>query len=278
MQRIEVYQSLWAMELRQPGRTELSVADKVAKAADAGFAGLCLDLGMDDVPETKAAQPLLAARGMTPLFNGFPKTEAEFRYILDLSKDFGAPYLSLIAQVMPRRTEDMIDLCARWMEIADQVGQTVLFETHRHGLLNDLYPTLDLLDALPDLKLNADLSHFVVDREFALPLSEQARAQMSQILRRSHAFQGRIASNEQVQIEIGFPQHAKWVEQFKAWWAEGFRHWRATAPKEAVLTFLCELGPPPYAITGADGVELSDRWEEALIIRGWAQDLFAASA
>jgi len=277
VQRLEVYQSLWAMELRQPGRTELSLAEKVEKAAEAGFVGLCLDLGMDDVAEAKAAQPILAAQGMKCLFNGFPKTDAEFRYMLDLSRDFGAPYLSLIPQIMPRRTEEMIDICARWMDIADAHGQQVLFETHRHGLLNDLHPTLDLLDALPDLKLNADLSHFVVDREFALPLSEAAQGQMRQILHRSHAFQGRIASNEQVQIEIGFPQHAKWVEQFKAWWAEGFGHWRAAAPKHAVLTFLCELGPPPYAITGADGRELSDRWDAALVIRDWAQALFAAA-
>jgi hypothetical protein len=38
--------------------------------------------------------------------------------------------------------------------------------------------------------------------------------------------------------------------------------------------FLCELGPPPYAITGADGLELSDRWQEALTIKRWTEELW----
>jgi hypothetical protein len=50
------------------------------------------------------------------------------------------------------------------------------------------------------------------------------------------------------------------------------RSWRKRAADNAVLTFLCELGPPEYAITGADGYELSDRWEEAL----WMKDAIRA--
>ena len=44
------------------------------------------------------------------------------------------------------------------------------------------------------------------------------------------------------------------------------------------LTFLVELGPPPYAITGADGYELSDRWEEAQVMLRQVRALWASTA
>ncbi len=44
----------------------------------------------------------------------------------------------------------------------------------------------------------------------------------------------------------------------------GTINWLARPETPQSLSFTCELGPPPYAITGADGRELSDRWAEAL--------------
>ena len=277
MQTLEIYQSLWAMELRQPGLTEGTLAENIARISEAGFAGPCLDLGMDDVPMVKAARPLLDQHGLKCLFNGFPKSDDELRYMLDMSRDYGAPYLSVIGQVMPLEVAQMVEIARRWMEIADGAGQTLLFETHRHGLLNDLYPTLLLLEAVPDIKLCADLSHFVVDREFALPLGGDQQAMMTRILDQSWSLQGRVANNEQVQVQIGFPQHQKWLAQFTDWWEEGILSWRRRAAPDAALAFLCELGPPPYAITGADGRELSNRWEEALQIREIVTSLWTAS-
>ena len=52
------------------------------------------------------------------------------------------------------------------------------------------------------------------------------------------------------------------------------RWWRRRAPADAVLTFVCELGPREYAMTGADGYELSDRWEESQMLMHRVRDLW----
>ena len=124
------------------------------------------------------------------------------------------------------------------------------------------------------MRLCADLSHFVLDREMRLPLSESDRSRMHRILECSDCFQGRIASREQIQVQLEFPQHREWVEQFKVWWQDGLGMWRQRNDEEASLIFLCELGPPPFAITDAQGAELSDRWQEALTIKTWVEKIW----
>jgi hypothetical protein len=96
------------------------------------------------------------------------------------------------------------------------------------------------------------------------------------LLRRAESFQGRIASAEQIQIALDYPQHQVWVDIFKGWWEKGLRWWRLRygGEPDARCVFLCELGPPPYAITGADGWELTDRWQEALVIKDWVNAIW----
>jgi hypothetical protein len=40
------------------------------------------------------------------------------------------------------------------------------------------------------------------------------------------------------------------------------------------LTFLCELGPREYAMTGPDGYELSDRWVESKMMMDMIRNLW----
>jgi hypothetical protein len=175
---------------------------------------------------------------------------------------------------MPIDFRDGVPVVERWMQDGEDIGINVLFETHRDSILNDLYYTLQLIEAVPEMRLCADLSHFVVDREMWTPISDQDQDYINQILDRSDCFQGRVASREQIQIQLDFPQHQVWVDIFKKWWREGIRRWKKRNSEDATLVFLCELGPPGYAITDAQKLELSDRWQEALQIKSWIQSIW----
>jgi hypothetical protein len=208
------------------------------------------------------------------MVNAFPATVQELKPLLNLASELDASLVNVIGQVMPLTVEEGIPVIRQWMDDASQAGLPVLFETHRDCTLNDLYYALQLIEAIPEMRLCADLSHYVIDREMRIPLDDRDRDYMNRILDRSDCFQGRIANREQVQVQIDFPQHQEWVEQFKSWWSYGISRWRERNAADACLVFLCELGPPPYAITDAHQQELSDRWVEALKIRSWVEEIW----
>lgn len=271
MQKLEIYQSLWAMEQRIPGQAEKSVVWQFQEIAAAGFDGVCIDPSLDEIDAMRKLKPLFEQHDLGCMVNVFPHTLEEMRPLLEFAKDMNACQVNALGTLIPLQVGEGADMVRRWVNEAVNTGVTLLFETHRDSLLNDLGYTLQLLDVVPEMRLCADLSHFVVDREIRLPLNERDAAYFSRILERSDCFQGRVASAEQVQIQIDFPQHLKWVKQFQAWWTAGMQSWQQRNGPDATLVFLCELGPPPYAITDANGLELSDRWQEALTMRQWVK-------
>ena len=129
-------------------------------------------------------------------------------------------------------------------QLADEAGLTLYVETHRDRMTTDLLFTLQLVDAVPSLRLTADLSHFVVGREFRYPISAENEALVGRILERSWAFHGRVATREQVQVQLSFPHQRMWLDVFRGWWELGFRDWRRRAPSSATLVFTPELHLP----------------------------------
>ena len=274
MRRLQVYQSLWSMQPHD-ATGEVLPLDRVAgMVADAGYAGLAIDLGAADVEVAHAVRPHLEREGLTPMIVAFPRSVESLRETLIMAQDFGAPYVNVVGQVFPLTVEGAIPVIRKWIEMSDQVGMPVHFETHRNCITNDLFATLSMLDAIPEMRLAADLSHYMVDREFKLPLAKWERDLLSRCLARADSFQGRVASRQQIQLQIDFPQHAKWVALFQEFWREGLADWRARNA-EGDVVFLCELGPPEYAMTGSDGREMSNRWEEALKIKAMAEGIWA---
>ncbi|EEB77443.1 hypothetical protein GPB2148_480 [marine gamma proteobacterium HTCC2148] len=274
MQDLVVYQSLWGMQTCNTNVATRPHEEVFAQAAQAKFAGLCLDPGVSQIEEYLALKPFYQQYQMGCLVNVFPNTVEEMRPLLEFSKEMGAPYANVIAPVFPLTVEDAVPIIRTWLEMADDIGMPIKFETHRDCITNDMFMTLQLLDAIPELRLTADLSHYCLNREMSAPITAQNQAWIQQLLERSDSFQGRISSHEQIQLPLHFPQTQKWIGIFKDWWKRGFRSWRTRAGDNETLIFLCELGPPEYAFTDANNEELSDRFEEAIRIRSWVQAIW----
>ncbi|MEM6663724.1 MAG: sugar phosphate isomerase/epimerase [Pseudomonadota bacterium] len=274
MSTLEVYQSLWAMQPHAPDGVRIPVEMAFEMVADAGYDGMAIDLGASDMKSMQATRPHFERHGLGCLIMAFPKTIEDLRPVLHMAKDFNAIGVNIIGQAPALTLARMIPIARTWIDMAADEGVPIQFETHRNCMTNDLYTTLELIEAVPEMRLCADLSHYVVDREFWFPISDYDDALIQRILKRSDSFQGRVATREQIQVSIAFPQHRKWYDQFAVWWEDGFRDWRARNPG-GTCNFLCELGPPEYAITGPDGREISNRWDEALLIRDRVQRIWS---
>jgi hypothetical protein len=265
MQNLLFLQSLWAMERRHTDGVERSLEQNIEMILGADFDGV--SMSFTDSALASRAAALLRPNGKVIEAQCFPRTVDDLAPALELATAIGVHHLDIQADVRPRRLQDCVPLIEGWLRLLEQVDFPVYFETHRDRMTTDLYFTLDLLDRFPNLKLLGDLSHFLVGREFATPISPENHDYIHRILDHCWAFHGRVASREQVQIEIAFPHHRMWLEIFLDWWKYGFESWRRRADGDDSLAFVCELGPQPYAITGRDGNDTTDRWSEALLLR-----------
>ena len=264
-QKLLVYQSMWAMERRRPDGQEWSLDEKLEMIRAAGFDGA--GVRFIDYAYAKTVTGFLREHGMSWQAQCYPKTVDDLKPTIEYVQELGADHINLQPDVRPHRLEECIPYIEGWRRLAADAGIALHIETHRDRMTTDLFFTLRLLDCFPDLRLTGDLSHYVVGREFAWPVSEENHALMHRVIDHCWGFHGRVASREQIQVQLSFPHQREWLELFMGWWAYGFASWKKRAAADATLTFLCELGPREYAMTGPDGYEMSDRFAEACTLK-----------
>ncbi|SHN21274.1 sugar phosphate isomerase/epimerase family protein [Cryptosporangium aurantiacum] len=268
---LSVFQSLWAMEdLPWRSASRWSLPERVERIASAGFAGLAVDLGAREAPPAAELAPLLA--GLRSAVFTFITDDAALDAAVRYAEAIGAELIVGCGQVFPGDVTTAAALVRGWLKTAAAAGIPFQLETHRYTVTNDLGFTVALLDAVPELTLAVDLSHYVVGNELPDGPDERVDTLIGRVLDRAGSLQGRIATRGQVQVSPSFPQHRAAADRFRAWWAAAMR----TYPGDD-LVFCCELGTVPYAITGADGAQISDRWADALLLKSWAEELFHAT-
>lgn len=275
MHKLLVFQSLWGMQRLLGQANEPSLAEKIARIAASGFDGVTGHFY--NRVHVAPLMALLHEHGLAIEGQVFPRTINDLAPALDMAGEFGCHHITIQPLACPGTVKDCLPLLEGWQRLSEQAGIPIYIETHRGRMTNDLLFTMELLDIYPNLRFTADLSHYVTAREMELPISSEIETMIERILSHSWAFHGRIAGSHQVQLPIFYKQHQPWVAQFEHWWRTGFHHWRNRAPQDATLSFTCELGPAPYAITGPDGADLTDRWAEAIILKNKIRGLWQAA-
>jgi len=272
MRRLLAYQAIWGMEALDGVDLVNRLGAAMDSIAAAGFDGVGVSLLQADRAEAVAAA--VHARGWSFEAIGFVRSRADLARWIDQAEALGAHHLNLQLMQRPDRVSEAVALLTDLEEEAARARIPVYYETHRGRLTNDLPFLCRILEAMPGLRLTGDLSHYALAHEMFLPVPPVELERMSKVISHAWAFHGRVSSAHQVQVSIKSPQHQAWVEQFKAWWREGFASWLARSAPNAELTFMSELGPPGYAITGPDGRELCDRWTEAVMLKDIARELW----
>lgn len=276
---LDVFQALWAMERLTHGQAD-SLPATLDRIQQAGFSGIT---AMYESPAhaTHLSQ-LRHERGLQIEAQAQPRRVEDLAPALELIARHDCHHVTVQADMRPYTLSEAMGIVESWLALFEQFDFPILLETHRQRLTNDLPLTVQLLKAFPSLKLLADLSHYVVSREMPANPDATDCAAIATVLEHAHGFHGRYASAQQIQVPLGYPQHADYYALMHRWWQAGFESFRRrsaqrAAPPSRSLSFTCELGPAPYAICDHNGHELSDRWQEALQLKTQAQALWQAA-
>ncbi|WP_045520775.1 sugar phosphate isomerase/epimerase family protein [Neobacillus niacini] len=275
--RLELQQSWWAMGGLGENGKEWTLEQKFEKIAEAGFKGICGFLPAQE--EMDKWHRLLDHYRLSFSTLAFPRKLENMVESIRLAKQFGrVQYIN--TQVMEPFVIDQeaIRLLEELLQVSKEAGIPNFIETHRGTITQDLIRTANYVEALPQLQLMIDLSHYVVAGELNGTCAK-TEALFERLLARSAGMHARVSNGEQVQIDIGENGEHPMVSHFARWWRKGMKSWLRQAKSGDVFPFCTELGPPKYyAITRRDGsgreIEISDRWQQALLFKRMIEQLW----
>ena len=274
--RLQTGQSMWATNgLPMNAATPWTLEEQLEQYQNVGFAHVECFIGNNEdghrMLDAIAKTDLKWALGHRPMN---PKSTVK---AIQFAADNGALWAMAQPASAFHSLGEIVEIVRAGSQLADENGLPYFVETHRNNFTETIPQTLQLIEAMPNIKMTADFSHFVVVGEFYGWKAEGALERMQPIIERIAHVHGRISNGEAVQVDVGdgsgeagTPAHF-----FTRLWAAIFKHWRQSAKPGDVMPFTSELGPPRYAITLPNGREFSDRWDQALVMdklakRAWA--------
>jgi hypothetical protein len=228
------------------GLPEASWEQKLAKIRQGGFAGI--ETGALLPPDYPYFRELLGKyqlRFIPQIFtSGFGVKEhlASFRQQLSAVSMFEPARVNCHSGTDQWTHEEALGFYREAMQIEAELAFPVAHETHRGRCLFHPWATIRLLEAIPNLQLCADFSHWVCVCERLLKEEESI---LRECARRALHIHARVGFENGPQVND--PRAPEWkaqVEAHERWWTW---IWEAQKAQGAsILTLTPEFGPPTY--------------------------------
>jgi sugar phosphate isomerase/epimerase len=246
---------------------EWTLDEKFSRVKAAGFEGVDCSLSAETEKEVSEA---LKRHDLRLSLGHRPFSVEETRETIDRAVRLGAEFITCQPASAYHSLQDVVKIVTEGRKISNDAGIPYYVETHRNNYTETLRQTIELIEAVPDIRITADLSHFVVVGEFYGWADEGAAEKMAPVLERVSHCHGRVSDGEAAQVDVG-DDSGPTPQFFVSLWEIAMRHWLKGAGSGDIFTFHSELGPPRYALTLPDGREYSDRWEQSLVMKKLAE-------
>lgn len=148
-------------------------------------------------------------------------------------------------------------------------GIPIVHETHRSRFSFNIPLTLEMVKQAPDIRLNLDISHWMVVHERVIDLTDPLLLQIIPSVDHIHARVG-FAQGPQVNNPAA-PEWKVTLETHLDIWEHIIRE-----SGQEVYTITTEFGPPPYLPTVPfSNVPIADQWEANVFIMKVIKERFA---
>ncbi|TFG63074.1 MAG: sugar phosphate isomerase/epimerase [Spirochaetales bacterium] len=241
--RIEYFRAMWGMEqpsleanltmIKEGGFDGVEMGVPADNAERRELRSLLDELSLDLIAQqwTIGASPEEHARSFEEQYRRGEECSPLF-----INSHTGKDYYS---------TEENLTVFRKVQELEEKTGLQVMHEIHRGRATFSVMATMALIEAMPDIKLTADFSHWCCVHESLL--KDQA-ASVERAIKRSFHLHARVGYAEGPQVtDPRAPEWREEVETHIGWWKKIAAHQQKEGRK--VLTICPEFGPPGYQVT-----------------------------
>lgn len=234
-----------------------SIVDAAPRAKAAGYAGI--EAGVRAPGDPAMIRDALASHGLAFIAQihsddftphaGVEDHLADFRRKTEWLRPIGPARVNCHPGRDCWSHEQAVRFVREIVQIASDLPFPVSLETHRSRILFNPYSTLNLLDAVPELRLTVDLSHWTCVCERLFDLNHPAdRAMLQTIAAHTDYLHARVGTPQSPQIpDPRTPEALPTVEEFESWWRLILEVQGQAGTKQMMI---CpEFGPPPYQPT-----------------------------